>query len=323
MSDAKKNMRINGTGRFYVADVGSHRVGREIGEIDGLSDTFATTSEDYTSNRTAARSVIVSANSKIEASLAFGMREMSIDNMELACSAEPHTTTSQAKGTFDAEQFAMVEGEFIDVGKLDCVVTKLGHGAVVGGPFVVGENVTGGVSAATGQVAWVDSGFVELIDVSGTFSSGEALTGSTSAATAPSSSIEVLADFVICDAADPATRYELGVDYKVDGDYGYIEKLAGGSIGDTAFISCDYPLVEVKKIHALSGGAVEKKLTFVSDADDLGPRLRYIYHRVKMMLNGDSQKIGDGEAIHSMTGTILADTSKPTGQQYFSVEKIG
>jgi hypothetical protein len=73
-------------------------------------------------------------------------------------------------------------------GKVKLVVAeshlKLSHGSVTGGPFQVGETVTGGTSAATGVVTEQQSNYLMVKTVSGTFQDAEVLTGGTSGATA-------------------------------------------------------------------------------------------------------------------------------------------
>lgn len=318
------NIRFNGTGRLYMADVGAAGVGIEIGEIDGLSDSYSTSEDKIKSNRTAARATLKTVKNETEVSLSFGMREQSIENLQLAYSADPANDTSQLADALEAVAVNVVEKEYSDLGKVNCFSTKLGHGAITDGPYEIGEPVVGGTSSATGKIAWFGADFVELVGVSGTFSSGETITGSTSAASSSVSSVEKLKDYVVCDhAVTPTVRYAEGEDYRVDADYGYLMKLPGGSMAAIVYASCDYPANTLKTLHAMSAGDVEKKLTFVSDADDLGPQMRYTYHKVKLTLNGDNQKIGDGESTLPMQGTVMADTSKPTGQQYTKVEVIG
>jgi hypothetical protein len=313
------NIRFNGTGRLYVATVGASGVGMEIGEIDGLSDSMETTTDKIKSNRTAARATLKEVETERTMSLSFGMREQSIENLQLALAADTPNVTSQTAGTIDGVALTMTAKEYNDLGKVNCFITKIGHGTVTGGPFVIGTTVTGGDSNATGDIAWVGSGYLELVNVSGTFVSGETLTATTVSAT--SSSVETLADVVLCDAASPTTRYTLGTDYRVDSDYGFIMKMPSpGTIGATAYVWCDYLAASKSTMHALSAASTEKKLTFVTDADDLGPQMRFTYHKVKLTLNGDRQLIGDGESILPMTGTVLADSTKPTGQQYMQTE---
>jgi len=61
---------------------------------------------------------------------------------------------------------------------------RVNHGTVTGGPFQVGETITGGTSAATAKVDVVGSGFLEVSTISGTFQAAETITGGTSSASA-------------------------------------------------------------------------------------------------------------------------------------------
>jgi len=61
---------------------------------------------------------------------------------------------------------------------------KLAHGAVTGGPFQVGETVTGGTSSATGVVTQVEAAYLMIKTVTGDFQNGETITGGTSSASA-------------------------------------------------------------------------------------------------------------------------------------------
>jgi len=69
----------------------------------------------------------------------------------------------------------------------------LSHGAVTGGPFVVGEKVTGGTSGAVGRVLSVDGTDLSLVvsTESGTWANGEVLTGFASSATATTDALQV------------------------------------------------------------------------------------------------------------------------------------
>ncbi len=59
------------------------------------------------------------------------------------------------------------------------------HGAVAGGPFTIGETVTGGTSSSTGVVVGVGTGFLQTeASAVSTFEVGEVITGGSSSATA-------------------------------------------------------------------------------------------------------------------------------------------
>lgn len=69
--------------------------------------------------------------------------------------------------------------------------TLIDTGAVTGGPFVVGEVLTGGTSLAVGRILSVDSTATSLVvsTESGTWANGEVVTGTTSSATATTASL--------------------------------------------------------------------------------------------------------------------------------------
>lgn len=57
-------------------------------------------------------------------------------------------------------------------------------GPVVGGPFVIGEQITGSSSHASGTISFVGAGFLNVVATDGPFAIGETITGGTSGATA-------------------------------------------------------------------------------------------------------------------------------------------
>jgi hypothetical protein len=73
----------------------------------------------------------------------------------------------------------------------------------------------------------------------------------------------------------------------------------------------------------MSSSSGNKKIIFVSDKDDQGIRTRWTFHKIKINLDGDFPLIGPGAAILSVKGTVIADTTQPSGQEYFKTETIG
>ena len=65
-------------------------------------------------------------------------------------------------------------------------LTRLTHGAAAGGPFVIGEMITGDTSGARAQVVEIGDGFLLLADISGTFDTAtpDNIVGGTSGASA-------------------------------------------------------------------------------------------------------------------------------------------
>jgi len=311
-------IRYNGTGRAYVADVGGSSY-RDLGDLETFAITLNVSTDKMYSHRNAARSLILERESSREATLTFGLREQDNENLKMALLGDSLSTADQTAGHQDLTSTAVVSNSFVSLGKVDVFTTKLTHGTVTGTDFVIGEEVEGGTSGATGDVAWfVADSYVELVNVSGTFVAGETITGATGSGTAVLSGVSVNEDVVVVDAASPTTRYVNGTNYDLDVDYGLLRHLTG--LTTPVFVAFDYPAVESKYFHALAASSVQKKLVFVTDGADSGPRQRITVYKARIILNGDLQGLGDGASILSCTGTVIADTTQPSGQEYFKIE---
>jgi hypothetical protein len=321
IASSADNIRFNGTGRAYMADVGGSSL-EDLGELDGLSFSMSASTDKLKSTRNAARATILEVAKETEASLKWGMREMTEENLKMALLGSAINTDDQSASYVEQVAKTLVDDKYIDLGHLNVFLTKLSHGAISGGGlFTIGEKVTGGTSAATGKVGFSASGYMELYDVSGTFVSGETLTGGTSAKTATCSGVETLEDVIVTDA-DQSTRYAQGTDYSIDPDYGYIRELSATSTitSHAVDVSYDYEAVTRKYFHGMAASSLTKKLIFVADKDDQGPRQRWTFHKVQINLNGDFPLIGDGAQVLSVTGTVLADTTQSSGQEYYKLE---
>lgn len=312
-----ENIRYNGTGRVYMAAVGGAGL-EELGEMDGLNFSVDISTEQLKSTRHAARAVILETETDRTAKINFGMREMSAENLKMALLGSAVNTDNQAAGNIYQNAPTFLDDQFIDLGHLDVFITKIS--GVITGAIAVGDTVTGATSGATGKVAFVGSGFIELVNVSGTFAAGEQVEVDVSNYLT-ASGVEKLEDVCVTDATG-ATRRAQGTDYSLDPDYGYLRKLSDGSIVAGDVVSYDYEALDRKYLWGLSAGSVEKKLIFVSDRDDIGPRQRWTFHKVKLNLNGDFPLIGDAAAVLSVSATVLADTSQPSGQEYYKVEMM-
>ena len=317
LSSNTENIRYNGTGRAYAADVGGAGM-IELGEMDGLNFSVDISSEQLKSTRHAARAVILETETDRTAKVSFGLREMSEENLKMALLGSAVNTDNQVAGNVYQTAPGFIDDQFIDLGQMNVFITKI-SGALTGA-IAVGDTVTGATSGATGKVAFVGSGFIELVNVSGTFQAGEQVeVDASNYLTA--SGVEKLEDVCVTDSTGAARRAQ-GTDYSLDPDYGYLRKLSGGGMAGSDVVSYDYEAVDRKYLWGLSAGSVEKKLVFVSDKDDIGPRQRWTFHKVKINLNGDFPLIGDGAATLAVSATVLADTSRPSGQEYYKVEMM-
>ncbi len=315
-----ENIRYNGTGRVYVAAVGSSDPGVDLGELENLTFNCKVSTEKLKSTRNAARATILEVETDREATVSFGLREQSEENMMMALLGTAVNTLNQAAGSVDATTKTWAADSYVDLGHLNVYSNKLSHGTVTNGPFTVGLTVTGGTSGATGKIAYVGSGFIEVAGGNrGTFVAGETITSTTISATL--SGVEKLEDVIIT-SADGATRRVQGTDYSIDPDYGYVRQLAGADLVDADEVSYNYEAVDKKYVWGMSSGSVTKRLTFVSDKSDQGPRQRWTFHKVQINLNGDINLIGEKQAVLSCTGSVIADTTQAAGQEYYKTEMM-
>lgn len=318
------NIRYNGTGRAYAGAVAGASFD-DLGELEGLNFGITVSTEKLKSTRNASRATILEVESERDANISFGLREMSENNLLMTLLGSAINTLNQSASYVyqdevgAAADVALVDDLFIDLGRLNVKSTKL-TGAITG-TLTVGSTVTGDTSAATGKIAFVGSGFIEVVNVVGTFQVGEQVEQTVDTIYITPTGIETLEDVIVTNAAG-STRRVQGTDYNLDPDYGYIRKLSDGDIVDTDVISYDYEAVNKKYIWGMSAGSVEKKLIFVSDKDDLGTRQRWTFHKVKIALNGEFPLIGDGAAVLQVNGTVLKDTSQVSGQEYYKVEMM-
>ena len=128
----------------------------------------------------------------------------------------------------------------------------LDTGAVTGGPFVVGEVVTGGTSLAVGRILSVDGTNTSLVvdTESGTWQSGEVLTGTTSTATATTSAGPV----------GQATGGGVGVVLAGDsaGDQMWIQLVKGSAPSDNAIC---YEDVDHTRVVAVAGSVTARSIS--------------------------------------------------------------
>ncbi|MDY6903690.1 MAG: hypothetical protein SWH61_03300 [Thermodesulfobacteriota bacterium] len=314
------NIRYNGTGRAYLAEVGGSSY-KDLGELDGFSGNVSVSKDELKTTRTADRSTILTVESGRGATFSFGLREQTEENLKLALMGSDIIADDQSAGSVVSEETALVDDEYIDLGHVNTFLTKL-TGAITGS-LSPGDEITGATSGATGTIAWTESDLVELVEVDGTFVAGEAAQLDISnyiTITGVSTVNDVVVVDADVDSATPTTRYEQGTDYTLDPDYGLIRMLSAGSITSPAYVSYDYEAVTRNHFHAMSASTVQKKLLFVTDKDDQGRRYRITVHKMDINMDGDWSLIGDGESVLPCSGTLIKDTSQPVGQEYWKHE---
>ncbi len=313
------NIRYNGTGRAYAGTVGGSNPGADLGELENFTMSVKVTTEKMKSTRNAARATILETETEREATLSFGLREQSEENLKMALLGGTVNTLNQSASNADGISKTWVLNEFIDLGYLN--VFRVKASGTITGTLAAGDTVTGDVSTKTGKIAWVNTSgddWVLLYAVSGAFTSDTKLSKDVDNYLTLSG-YETEEDVVITDTAGTTLRVQ-GTDYDIDPDYGYVRKLA--NIADSDKLYFDYEAVSKKYLWAMSAGSVTKRLVFVTDADDQGPRQRYTFHKVQINLNGDINLLGEKAALLNVTGSVLADTSQASGQEYYKVEMM-
>lgn len=316
LSSSADNIRYNGTGRCYMADTDSN-AWEDVGELESINFNMTVSTEKIKSTRTAAKATLLERETEREASLTIGLREHTTHNLALALLGSAWSDANQLAGGADLASLTFTADKHMELGHYDVYLTKISHGAVTDGPFTVGSTVTMG--SVTAKVVWVGSGYIEVINPSDTVpSTGNVVSG---ASTAAISGVETLADVCVVDDATPETRYVQGTHYTLDADYGLIRILSEGGVS-ACHVAYSYGAITRKYNWMLSAGSVTKKVKFVADADDQGPREILTFHRVQVTMDGDMMLLGDGESVINLNGTVLADTSQSSGQEYFKLEII-
>jgi len=317
LSSSPDNIRYNGTGRCYMADTDSN-AWEDLGELESINFNMSVSTEKIKSTRTAAKATLLERETEREASLTIGLREHTIHNLALALLGSDWSDQNQSASGVDLVDLTFTDDKYMELGKYDVYITKISHGTVTSGPFAVGDTVT--IGGVTAKVVWVGSGFVEVINPSGTIPSSGTMTSSAKSASV--TGVETLADVCVVDDATPTIRYVQGEDYTLDADYGLIRILSEGDVATTCAVAYSYKALTKKYNWMLSGVSVTKKVKFVADGDDQGPREILTFHRVQIQMDGDMMLLGDGESVINLNGTVLADTSQSSGQEYFKLEII-
>lgn len=316
MGSDPTNIQYGGGVRMYWKEK-TDAAWQEIGHFEGLSVSPSVSKEELPGSRTAARGTIKSRVTERKVAISVTPMELSTENLRMAILAEAATQSNQAKSSADLAQLTVVEDAYVRLGKNDVHIIRIPHGTVTGGPFQIGETVTGGTSSATGKIAWRESGLMELINVSGTFVAGETLTGGTSTATAAATSVQKVKDLVVVNAATPTTRYTLGDDYDLMADEGMLRVRSDGDISGNPYVAYSWDALSGEVLYQFSGGnVINKEVLIVTDKDNDGPRYEVYFPSVDWTLNGDWALLTDGASTLPFEGSVLEDSTQSSGQEY-------
>lgn len=288
---------------------------RDLGNSPEFSFNIALEKLEHFSSRGGIRAKDKEIISQITPGCRFVLDEVNKENLAMLSMATLNAVTQAAGAAvaevIDAAHLGMrSQLGFRDVGSY--IVT---HGAVTGGPFVVGEEVTS-AGTGVGTVLAVGAGSLVMVVTAGTFANTELLTGGTSNATATSSAAQVWNPGVILvqDDADAVT-YTAGTDYQVntllkDNTIGRILFLESGTIveGDEIHVTYNYKAVNYTQIRAFTETIVEGKIRFVSD-NPVGTQQELEIWRASITPDGDTAMIGDDWSTLGFVAEILKDES--------------
>lgn len=315
LSSSPDNIRYNGTGRAYAQEEGASGW-EDLGEIESFNFNSSISTTKLPTRRQASRATIMEVEDEREATLSFTLLEETPHNLDMAEIGSGWSDDNQLSGSKDLYEVTTVADKYVELGYYDVHLHKISHGIVTTGPFTVGSTVTMG--AITAKVVWVGSGFVEVINPSGVIpSTGNIVSGD---ATAAISGVAKLEDVCVVDDDTPTKRFVQGQDYTLDPDYGMIRVLSEGTIVGKPYVGFSYPALSRQYNWMFSGGAKNYKIKFVTDKDDRGNRHVIIFNKVSAKQDGDKVMIGDGVSGIPISGTVLADTTQPSGQEYYKRE---
>jgi len=299
---------------------------RDLGNAPAFTFNTAIEKLEHYSSRGGLRAKDKEIISQITPGVSFTLDEINKENLALLTLGDI-ATVAQTAGYVSGEAIDAFLDKRSDLSKRSIGTTFVATGSFTGGPFTLGETVTGGTSSATGIVCLATDGTGLWIAVtSGTFASGETITGGTSSASATSSALGVWTPGVLLvqDDADTIT-YTAGTDYEVNTDLkddsiGRIKFLEGGSIadGDEVHVTFGYAAVTYYQIKAFSNTQIEGMLRFVSD-NPAGEQQELEIWRVSLTPSGDTAMIGDDWSTLGFSGEILKDETNHPDSPYMNI----
>jgi len=301
---------------------------RDLGNAPEFTFNVAIEKLEHYSSRGGLRAKDKEIISEITPGVAFTLDEINKQNLALLTLADINEVV-QTAGYVSAEVVASANlGMRAQLDNREIGTIFLATGAFTGGPFTIGETITGGTSAATGiLVQATDSTGIWVAVTSGTFDEAtELLTGGTSSATATSSAVGVWTPGVLLvqDDADTVT-YVAGTDYEVstalqDDHIGRIKFLDGGTLteGEEVHVTYGYAAVTYNEIRAFTKTSIEGFLRFVSD-NPAGNQQELEIWRVSLTPSGDTAMIGEDWSTLGFTGEILKDETGHPNSPYFNI----
>lgn len=295
----------------------------DLGNAPDFSFNVSLEKLEHFSSRGGLRAKDKSVVSQITPGCSFSLDEINAENLKLLVMGTA-TTVAAASGAVSAEVATGNLGRRVQLANRGIGATKLTHGTVTSGPFVIGDTVTGGTTSQTGVISYVDPNgtYIYVVNSTGSGTDGpDGWSNDTETITSdgtgtPSADLTAVGAFV--SGGDVLVTDSVGTSiYDVTDDWvlsttlkddaiGRILIVSDGQItdGESIKVSYDYNYAAYTQISAFTQTEIEGTLRFVSD-NPVGNDEELKAWRVSLTPEGDTAMIGDDWASMSFTGEIL------------------
>lgn len=323
-----------GRGRLYFnrkLSSGLYDGERDLGNSPEFNMNVSIEYLEHFSSRAGLKSKDKKVPMQITPEFTFKLDEIVAENLAMTFLADVNTSVQAASDSVTMTAICKKD-RFVELSKRNLAgpITNtytVDVGVVTGGPYTVGETVTGGTSGATAVVAAFDAVGTLLTVTSpvGTFASGETITGGTSTASATSTTALVTtpASGVIT-VKKGVTTYVSGTDYTLDSATGRIYFTKNTSIveGDTVTVVASCGILTETLLNGFAQTQVEGVLRFVSD-NPTGPDMELQAWTVTLAPNGDTSFISDKWQELTYKGEILKDEAGHPTNPYCVIRMAG
>lgn len=290
---------------------------RALGNAPEISINMNATFLDHYSSMSGFKSKDKTVVNELAPQITFALDELVSDNWQMLVFGSKSTVTQSADDSNTLVIPDPLKGRYYDLGFRAIASTRITHGTVSGGPFQVGETITGGTSKKTAVVVEVGSGYLIVNTVSGAFTGSptfETITGGTSSATATTTSSNVEVSGLVSLKTTSGSTYYASTDFTVDATSGRLYITPASTIVEGTSLTANFGVAAstYTKVTALTAVGQDGKLRYVSD-NPVGGSYEMIIWKVRIKPNGDTALIGDDWARLLFQGDILRDaTYHPT-----------
>ena len=299
---------------------------RDLGNAPSFAFSLATEKLEHFSSRGGLRAKDKEIVSQITPSLTFTLDEINKENLSLLTLGDLETV-SQLAGQADAVSVVSIEDMRAALAHRQVGSVSLPHGTVTGGPFQVGEIITGGTSTATGTVTALSASAIWVTTTGTAFDPSEVITGTTSTASATTTTEApgwAPGVILVQDSTD-TTTYVAGTDYDClellkDDEIGRVITYSTGTITDaeTLHLTYMYRAETYQRIKAFANTQITGMLRFVSD-NPAGLQQEIRVWSVSLAPTGDTALIGDDWSTLGFTGEILKDETGHPDSPYMDM----